>query len=368
MGGTSRALARRGFRRAHRLRSQQRGVVAVIGTLLALLVFFALFGIFLTEYVPVWMTDNEAEFTAQAQASFAQLKSAIDSQYVLDGPQSYGTPLVISSQGIPLLAQPTQGDLEFLPQNCPAPASATYTYPNGFYTAGATGATVSNYGQPVNQSACTFANITETVGPGGLHPYYQAVQTGVLEFILPNRYYQAQTLYLEDDAVIQSQGGGLSVMQVPPPLNVTRVGGNITVWSSLVQLYGNASSVIGTGTEQVYTHLRFTQLLTSNGKYNSTTGLYTTFNFTYEIGTQYPCAWGSYLNNLFWNASGLPSADFSLISGLYPGTAVHYFTTQGTTCTSTSGATKVLRAVITNVNYAATYLAGIQMGVGVGAT
>jgi hypothetical protein len=341
--------------------------VAVIGTLLALLVFFALFGIFLTQYVPLWMTDNEAQFTAQASASFAQLKSSIDAQYVLGGPQVYGTPVAISSQGIPLLAQPTEGALEFLPQNCAPPASATYTYPSGFYTKGATGATASNYGQPVNQSACTFANVTESIGPGGSTAYSQAIQTGVLEFNLPNRYYSAQEFYLEDDAVIQSQGGGHSVLAVPPPLNITRQGGNTTVWGSLLQLYGNASTVIGQGTEQVYSHLRYTQLVSSNGKLSS--GVYTPFTFTFEIGTQFPCAWGAYFNNLIWNASGLPSTSVTLTAGLYSSaSAVHYFATQGTTCTSLIGVTHVLTVAISNVNFAQVYVAGVQLGIGVGGT
>jgi hypothetical protein len=368
MGARGSASARRGFRRAHRLRSSQRGVVAVIGTLLALLVFFALFGIFLTQYVPLWMTDNEAAFTANAQASFAQLKSAMDAQYVLGGPQSYGTPVVISSDGIPLLAQPTQGSLVFLPQNCPPPASKTYTYPSGFYTKGATGATAANYGQPVNQAYCTFMNFTESIGPGGSGTYSQAVQTGVLEFTLPNRYYTPQTFYLEDDAVIQSQGGGNSVMTVPPPINITHQGGNTTVWGSLLQLYGNSSSIIGQGTEPVYTHLRYTQLVSSNGKLTASSGVYTPFTFDFEIGTQYPCAWGTFFNNLMYNQSGLPTSSFTLTSGLYSSAAtVTYFQTQGSTCTSTNGVTSVLTVTITGVDYAAVYVAGIQVGVGVGA-
>jgi hypothetical protein len=369
MGGRGSASARRGYRRAHRLRSSQRGVVAVIGTLLALLVFFALFGIFLTQYVPLWMTDNEAAFSANAQASFAQIKSGMDAQYVLGGPQSYGTPVAISSDGIPLLAQPTQGSLVFLPQNCPAPASKSYTYPSGFYTKGSTGATAANYGQPVNPAYCTFMNFTETTGPGGSGKFSQAVMTGVLEFMLPNRYYSAQTFYLEDDAVIQSQGGGNSVMSVPPPINITNVGGNTTIWGSLLQLYGNSSSVIGTGTEPVYTHLRYTQLVTSNGALGASPGTFVPFTFDFEMGTQYPCAWGSFFNNLLYNASGLPTSSFTLTSGLYSSaTHVTYFQTQGTTCTSTNGATSVLTVTITGVDYAAVYVAGIQVGIGVGAS
>jgi hypothetical protein len=372
MGERGSASARRGYRRAHRLRSGQRGVVAVIGTLLALLVFFALFGIFLTQYVPLWMTDNEAAFTANAQASFAQIKSAMDAQYVLGGPQSYGTPVVISSNGIPLLAQPTQGSLVFLPQNCPAPTSKGVSYPSGFYTKGASGATSWNYGQPINPAYCTFANFTESIGPGGSGPYSQAVMTGVLEFTLPNRYYSAQTFYLEDDAVIQSQGGGNSVMSVPPPINITKVGGNTTVWGSLLQLYGNSSSVIGTGSEPVYTNLRYTQLVTSNGALSATTGTFTPFTFAFEIGTQYPCAWGSFFNNLLYNTSGLSTSSFTLSSGAHTsttsGSTVTYFQTQGTTCTSTNGATSMMTVTITGVNYAAVYVAGIQVGIGVGAS
>ena len=75
--------------------------------------------IFLTQYVPLWMSDNEAQFTANAAASFGLLKSSIDSQYVLGAPQTYGLPVQISSDSVPLLAQPTQGTLTFLPQICP---------------------------------------------------------------------------------------------------------------------------------------------------------------------------------------------------------------------------------------------------------
>ena len=93
----------------------RRGVVSVIGTLLALLVFFALFGIFLTQYVPLWMTDNESAWTSQTQQSFAQLKSNMDLQVALGNTGLLSVPFVMSSQSIPLIAQPTQGVLSFVP-------------------------------------------------------------------------------------------------------------------------------------------------------------------------------------------------------------------------------------------------------------
>ncbi|HTT25996.1 MAG TPA: hypothetical protein VMH90_03415, partial [Thermoplasmata archaeon] len=113
-------------RRYRRLRGR-RGVVSVIGTLLALLVFFALFGIFLTQYVPLWMTDNESAWTSQLQTSFATLKSNMDLQVALGSSGLLATPFVMSSQGIPLIAQPTEGILSFVPNSPGVFASVSAT-------------------------------------------------------------------------------------------------------------------------------------------------------------------------------------------------------------------------------------------------
>ncbi|HYA58228.1 MAG TPA: hypothetical protein VEH57_07215 [Thermoplasmata archaeon] len=338
-------LSRRS-RRARRFRRQRRGVVSVIGTLLALLVFFALFGIFLTQYVPLWMTDNEAQFVAQTEGSFALLKSEIDQQYALGAPIVVGTPFALSSQGIPLLAQPTQGTLAFLPTTCPG----------GFYAKGMKGATTLNYGQPVNSSFCVFSNVTYSVGPGGSGMYSQRIATGVLTMALPNRYYSAQQFVFEDDGVIQLQSGGHQVMTYSPPLNVTDVAGNTTVSTALLQLYGNASTIVGQGTQEVYSHYRFTQTIHSNGKYVASNSSYLPFNFTFEIGTQYPCAWWGYLYNVT-QVSGVPSSSISLSPVTPP-----------TSCTILTGLTTVLKLTVSNVNYATFFFAGVQLSIGAGVT
>jgi hypothetical protein len=360
MGGTHSTHARRRYRKARRRIRSRRGVVAVVGTLLALLVFFALFGIFLTQYVPLWMTDNESQFTSQASASFAQFKSNLDQQYQLDGPPTYGTSFTISSDGIPLLAQPTQGTLVFLPTTCP----------NGFYSTG-NGGTPSNYGQPTNAAYCVFQNLTLSVGPGGSGPYSQHVASGVLEMVLPNRYYNSQTFYFEDDAVIQSQGGLQQIMALPPPLNVTTVAGNTSATLSFLQLFGNSSTVIGQGAQQVFSHLRYAQTIISNGKVGKN-GL-SLFNLTYEIGTQYPCAWQHYLWPMM-NGSGVrPYA-----AGVsYPTTYYYYNWTSPTgsgsmvsvpssACTVGNGATTEVWLTLKNINFATAFYAGDQITLGVG--
>lgn len=243
----------------------RRGVVAVVGTLLALLVFFALFGVFLTQYLPIWMTDNEAVFTAQTQQSFADLKSKMDLQATLGTAPIFSTPFVMSSQGIPLFAQPTAGVLNFVPQT--------------------TG---------------VFANVSSTIGPGGGKPFYQNASLGTLSMVLPNRYYAAQTFELEDDGVIQSQGDTHQIVAFPPVLSFNVSGTTVGATLGLFQMVGNATQAISSGTEQVYSDYRTTQTY----YVQNPTGA--DFNAKWLLGTHYACAWQAFLNTTIRTA-GLPA-------------------------------------------------------------
>jgi len=378
MGGTNSPTAGRRYRRARRLRQEKRGVVAVIGTLLALLVFFALFGIFLTQYVPLWMTDNESLLVAQSSTSFATFKSIVDQQYALGGPQTVGTPFAISSQSVPLIAQPTEGSLVFLPNSCPGAGGVPFYTSGGIEGGNGAGSNATKqYGQPVTPTYCAFANITESVGPGGYTNYGQTIATGSLQLVLPNRYYTPETFYFEDDGVIQSQSVGYQVMAFPPPLNISTVGlsstpgaGNVTVTDSLLQLYGNASSVVGQGSEEVYSELKYTNLQTSNGGGKS-------FNFTFELGTQYPCAWDPYLYSVL-TQSGLPQGTTASIkagtssylpTAWFSGHQSYPLTkTYSGSCFNTNGATTILAFTLFNIDYAQVYVGGVQVTLGVGAT
>ena len=356
MGGTNGSTTGRRYRRARRLRQERHGVVAVIGTLLALLVFFALFGIFLTQYLPLWMTDNESQLAAQAATSFASFKSSVDEQYALGGPQSYATPFVISSQGVPLLAQPTQGTLSFVPSTCA----------KGFWsTANGGGKSADQYGQPISAAYCSFVNVTETptTPSSTTTTFSQSVPTGLLELVLPNRYYTPESYFFEDDGVVQAQSTGYQIMAFPPPLNVSVIGGNTTVHDTLLQLYGNSASATGQGSEEVYSHYGFSRLLSSSGVLVGTPG--TAFTFTFEIGTLYPCAWFPYLYHVL-STSGATYVNDNTFNGTTT-TPISSSTFPGS-CFNTNGQTTLLSFSITNVNYASVYFAGIQVGMGVGST
>jgi hypothetical protein len=269
MGEASARLHRRYYRR--RIRRNSRGVVAVIGTLLALLVFFALFGVFLTQYVPLWMNENEVAFTDAAETSMAQLKSNIDLQAALGAPPVYQTPFTMNSQGVPLVAQPTVGVLSFIP-----------------FTPG------------------VFANVSMNPGPGQGHAFYQNISLGTVSMYLPNRYYSPQTFSFEDDAVVQAQTDTTQILAFPPTMTVNETGTSIAVTMSLVQLLGNASQVITTGTQEVSSHFIFAQDYASNG-----TGLPGSLAASFLLGTHYPCAWASYLNQLL-TASKIGAAHYTL--------------------------------------------------------
>jgi hypothetical protein len=367
MGGRVASRSASRYRRARRFRSNRRGVVAVVGTLLSLLVFFALFGIFLTQYLPLWMTDNEAAFTNAAATSFIEFKSGIDTQYALGLPPTVGTAFTISSAGVPLLAQPTEGTITFIPTTCPGVNGAS------FYAPGVAGASKANYGQPVNPAYCVFENETLSTGPGGSGLYTQKVSTGILQMQLPNRYYSYSSFYFEDDGIIQTQSGGYEVMAYAPPFNVTSVSGNTSVSSSFLQLTGNATSVIGQGSEEVYSHLRFSQDVSSNGKLISGTSTLRPFNYTFEVGTQYPCAWSTFFQNEMavsgLSYGGLGNPTYGVSSYNYTNPVTHLKTVPYSgSCANPNGVTTILVVNVNEINYATLFYAGATVTIGIGST
>lgn len=180
--------------------------------------------------------------------------------------------------------------------------------------------------------------------------------------VIPNRYYEPQTFYFEDDAVIQAQPSGYQVMDVNPPFNITRnAAGNTTVTTTLLQLYGNASTVVGLGSQEVYSHFRYSQSISASGPAVAANKSTMPFTFKFQIGTQFPCAWATFLKQAVAN-SGIGSRNATI--AYTPST----FTPVASSCTSQNGATTVITLTISNVNYAQYYYAGVQVTMGVGGT
>ncbi len=316
---SSRVTGRRRYRyrRTVSIRQGRRAVVSVVGTLLALLVFFALFGIFVTQYVPVWMSDNEAVFSSNLQESMAELKSNIDLQTSLGAPASLSTPFDLASDGIPLIAQPTYGTMNYIP-----------------HTQG------------------VYLNVTMQWGPGGKPNFAANITLGTVHVSAPNRYYPAQQFEYEDDAVIQSQGDTDQVMLFPPPFTLNHTGSHTTVNFEMLQLYGNATQVISPGTVQVFSDVSNVQLYPSNGTGPAgVPAAGTPFRASITIGTLYPCAWATYFNQTM-QASGL-------VAGAN-------YTLSPSTCVASHGLSTPVKLVFFGVNSFNLVLASFQIAIGVG--
>jgi hypothetical protein len=348
MGELHNARAGRRYRRFQRLGPRRRGVAAVVGTLLALLVFFALFGIFITEYLPLWMADNEAQFTAQAGASLAQFKSNIDAQYALGGPPVYATAFPLSSDGVPLLAQPTQATLILLPPSCP----------DAFYA----------NGTPEDVSACVFERQAFTAGAKATtnNPFNATTDTSLLEMQLPNRYYSQQTFWYEDDGVIQSQGGGHELVTGPPALTLSKVGSNFSLTTTYVELYGNATVVIGQGSEEVYSQLVTYQTDTSSGRFATSAGVAVPFNFTMQLGTRNPCAWWQYFSNLT-ASSGLAKNSFWTLTWSANGATSSASAPSASVCLNSNALTYLVTLKLLGLSYATITLSSFIVNLGAGA-
>lgn len=350
--GTARA------RRASRFRRDRRGVVSVVGTLLSLLVFFALFGVFITQYVPIWMNQNESQFTYQGQASIEQLKQYVDDQAIFGAPPSYGVPFTLSSQGIPLFAQPTQGSLAFLSGGCAG----------GFSLFASTW-------EPASLNACVFEHLgvwNNATGAGIQHqPFNISIATSYLVMQLPNRYYPSSSLYFANDAVVSAQTGGHQVMLVPSPLNISSNSGNTTVTASLVTLSGFPNAIATQGTKDVYVTHVSNQSYSSSGRFLKTTSSPAqalAFNVSFDIGTRNVCAWYSQVYSAL-NASGIkvaasapltstPTAVLNVLKFTGTGLAGAIVLQSGLTtnfCADASGATYELALTVFNVNYLSAY-------------
>lgn len=301
--------------RFRRLRKNRRGLVAVVGTLLSLLVFLSLFGTFLTFYLPLWMADNEANFTSDVAASMAELQSNVQLQVATGNPPVLSTPFTMSSESVPLLSVPTTGTLSFLPRS--PGASVSLSIPN-FLT-------------PKTPYVQNF---------GG--------SLGTMQVTLPNRYYSPEVFNYEDGAVIQYEGDTNQIIAYPPIFYLDKVGASLDLTLELIQMYGNATRLTSPGTIQVYSTLLGASQVLKNNNTVSVAALYL------NVTTHYPCAW----SNFFTQSRTLAGVNSTQMGITY--------TSGYTPCTSVSGQARTIYVLITNITTVTLILANVQISAGIG--
>ncbi|NNN17340.1 MAG: hypothetical protein HKL79_03130 [Thermoplasmata archaeon] len=284
-------------------------MATVIGALLVVVIFFTIFGVFLTQTIPIWMGQNETSWTNSGEMSMAAFKTDVDLQYSLGASPVYSVPFSLSSSGVPVLASPTQGSLLF--------------------TGG---------------GSTAYANLTISAGPGTI-PYAQNVSTGTLTMNLPNRYASPETLAFQNDAVIRVPNGAPPTIAFSPLFALRHMPGNTSLALVLLNTVGAERSTSAPGTQPVSSTLLARSVITTHDLFGAN-GSAGSFGVTLRIGSIYACAWEEYFANAL------------SVSGIAPGS----YTLSG----PTTGCAGTVLLTLTSVSFCTLYLAEIDIAVGSG--
>ncbi len=266
------------------------GVASTVGTIMTILVFLTFMGVFTSQIVPAWMSDNESVHMTEAIQQMVSLKSDIDG-LIADFANSLvaTTPIVVpvtlSAPGIPVFAGPTSGILSFTPETISGRPSFNTSYTN---------------------------DLEDDDGHTG----------GELRLYCPNRYYVEQSVIYEAGAVIINQSDGEFIIS-GIGLSVSNFTDSIVVQMTQVSLVGLNKTVGGTGAKMVNANL----LYASTMQYESATG---TDDITITIATKHGNAWTSYFRKAL-NATGtglVYGTDFDVPNPTkydFPGTINDYY-------------------------------------------
>ncbi len=252
-------------------KDDEEGVSAVIGTVMALMVFMFLFGMIQNQYVPIAMKDTEANHMTTVESQFGQLKYGIDSLIVHDATNySMFAPITLGSDGMPIFASQTPGYLGLQPNN---------EYMNMSF--------IVNYTDGTSQRE--YSNTS-----------------GMLRLYVPNRYYVPQMYVYSQGAIILYQDSG-SVMKAGPSISVENRSGDIVMSMYTVRIIGREVIKGGTYTEGVYSSLIYT--------YNSeidSSPLFKNSTMTIDMHTAFPEAWADWMNSTATSGGLVYGQDYTM--------------------------------------------------------
>ncbi|MCK5023996.1 MAG: hypothetical protein KAR56_00085 [Thermoplasmata archaeon] len=269
------------------------GVASTVGTIMALMVFLAFLSMFTSQYVPVWMEENEATHMNTVYSQFANLKQSVDIQVqaglILGSSQvQIFSPIKLGANGIPMFAAPTPGYLSIH-------RSSSYDYVNF------------SFGAPT--SVVNFNSTTD----------YESNTGGTISMYAPNRYYVKQELAYENGAIILKQPDG-EYMKASPQFRVNPSGAFYQISYTQLDIRGDDSSYVGYGTRGIQTTLKAASTTTFTNLTNGTHP-YLYINHT----TWYEGAWNSSFNQTLTHAGmeyGTPAqlaagtANYTIVSTL----------------------------------------------------
>ena len=257
-------------------RKSDEGVSAVIGTIMALMVFMFLFGMIQTQYVPVAMKDTEANHMRTVETQFGQMKYGVDN-LILSNRTDYPvyTPVTMGSDGIPVFASPTPGILSFSPQK-----------------------------ESLNISFTLYQNVSGKISSTKLY----GNTSGRIMLYVPNRYYVQEAYIYTCGAVILYQPSG-SVMKSTPLISIENRSGNITATMNTIRMVGADVSEGGSSTADIYSSLLYTY--SSSIEANSS---FENSSLWINITTQFKEAWLDWAKTTFQNGGLKNGSDYNITS------------------------------------------------------
>ena len=260
-------------------RKSDEGVSAVIGTIMALMVFMFLFGMIQTQYVPVAMKDTEANHMRTVETQFGQMKYGVDN-LILSNRTDYPiyTPITMGSDGVPVFASPTPGILSFSPQKESLNISFTL-YQN------------------------VSGNITSTKVYGNT--------SGRVMLYVPNRYYVQEAYIYTCGAVILYQPSG-SVMKSTPLISIQNRSGDIAATLDTIRMVGADVSEGGSSTADIYSSL----LYTYSSSINANSSDFKNSSLWINITTQFKEAWLDWAKSTLQNGGLKNGTDYDITANL----------------------------------------------------
>lgn len=199
---------------------RQLAVASTVGTIMSLLVFLAFLSLFTTQYIPVWMTENEAQHGDEVLTQMACIRSATD-LLILSGDRDTSSfcAIKMGANGVPVFAAPTAGIITLSSREPSVPAT---------------------------DQERADANIVEVNYNDSTTGVPRAGQSaGRLELYMPNRYFVQQTYAFENGGIVLNQTDG-EWMRVGPHLRAERTGNTLVNMSfRIMSFVGKTESQVG---------------------------------------------------------------------------------------------------------------------------
>jgi len=211
--------------RIKRLRRNESSIASVVGTIMSLMVFMAFLSLFTTQYVPVWMAENEAQHTDTVLSELGDLRANMDMLILSDNREtSTYSIMTLGSKGVPVFAAPTLGIFTV------SPLETNFT---------------------TDKQKADAAVIEIDYFDLGLNATNMVRTAGRIELYSPNRYFVQQWSSFENGAIILAQTDG-EWMRTGPSLRIekrdTNPGSALNISFKVISSVGKRMTMTGAQT------------------------------------------------------------------------------------------------------------------------